>query len=78
MADVYRQSLMSPDTMFIDRPPRGRGGNHYRMVLSERHRILKHYMKKVTSGKKRYTCSIKPIHVYIIMPPGYFMERERK
>ena len=42
MADVYRQSLMSPDTLFG-----GRGrGNGYRIVLSERHKILRRCLEK--------------------------------
>ena len=42
MADVYRQSLMSPDTIFG-----GRGrGNGYRIVLSERHKILRRCLEK--------------------------------
>ena len=42
MADVYRQSLMSPDTIFG-----GRGrGNGYRIVLSERHTILRRCLEK--------------------------------
>ena len=42
MADVYRQSLMSPDTIFG-----GRGrGNGYRIVLSERHKILQQCLEK--------------------------------
>ena len=42
MADVYRQSLMSPDTIFG-----GRGwGNGYRIVLSERHKILWRCLEK--------------------------------
>ena len=51
MADVYRQSLMSPqDTVFGGRR-RGRG-NGYRMVLSQRHHILNHYLGEA-GGKKR-------------------------
>ena len=42
MADVYRQSLMSLDTIFG-----GRGrGNGYRIVLSERHKILRRCLEK--------------------------------
>ena len=44
MADVYRRSLMSPTTPLRGRE-RGRG-NRYRMVLSQRHHILHHYMEK--------------------------------
>ena len=51
MADVYRQSLMRPqDTLFGGRR-RGRG-NGYRMVLSQRHHILNHYLGEA-GGKKR-------------------------
>ena len=58
MAAVYRQSLMSPDPVFREKA-RGnvfsRGGaggnNQYRLVLSERHKILRHYMGKA-SGKR--------------------------
>ena len=46
MADIYRRSLMSPDTLFRGRQ-RGRvGRNPYRMVLSQRHTVLQHYMRK--------------------------------
>ena len=52
MTDVYRQSLMSPhDTLFGGRRRRRRG-NGYRMVLSQRHRILDHYLGE-TGGRKR-------------------------
>ena len=44
MGDVYRRSLMSPTTPLRGRE-RGRG-NRYRMVLSQRHHILHHYMEK--------------------------------
>ena len=48
---------MSPDTLFRGRE-RGRvGGDPYRMVLSQRHRILQHYMGKAGlrggEGRKR-------------------------
>ncbi|CAI7999090.1 Fanconi anemia group M protein [Geodia barretti] len=44
MADVYRQSLMSPhsDHLFVGR----RGGGGYRMVLSQRHQILNRCLAK--------------------------------
>ena len=44
MGDVYRRSLMSPDTLF-DGKRRG-AGNQYRMVFSQRHRLLDHYINK--------------------------------
>ena len=44
MGDVYRRSLMSPDTLFAGQ--RRRMGNQYRMVFSQRHRLLNHYINK--------------------------------
>ena len=43
MADVYRQSLISPHDHLFGRRGRGDG---YRMVLSQRHRILNHCLAK--------------------------------
>ena len=51
MADVYRQSLMSPQDTLFGRRRWGRG-NGYRMVLSQRHHILNHYLGEA-GGKKR-------------------------
>ena len=48
MADVYRQSLMSPQNIFRER---GRGG---RMVLSERHKILRRCLEKA-EGRRLFT-----------------------
>jgi len=44
MGDVYRRSLMSPDTLFAGK--RRGAGNQYRMVFSQRHRLLDHYINK--------------------------------
>ena len=43
-ADMYRRSLMSPDTLFAGK--RRGCGNQYRMVFSQRHQLLNHYIKK--------------------------------
>lgn len=56
MGDVYRRSLMSPDTLFAGK--RRGAGNQYRMVFSQRHRLLDHYINKagfkvVPSARKR-------------------------
>ena len=53
MAAVYRQSLMSPDPLF-----RGQvRGHQYRLVLSERHQILRHYMDRASGGRAREKAS---------------------
>ena len=57
MADVYRQSLLSPQNIFRERGrgnifrERGRGG---RMVLSERHKILRRCLEKA-EGRRLFT-----------------------
>lgn len=55
MGDVYRRSLMSPDNLFAGKQKGW--GNRYRMVLSQRHQLLRHYAHKaglrVASGSKR-------------------------
>ena len=55
VADMYRRSLMSPDTLFAGK--RRGCGNQYRMVFSQRHRLLDHYIKKaglqVAPGAKK-------------------------
>ena len=43
-ADMYRRSLMSPDGLFAGK--RRGCGNQYRMVFSQRHQLLNHYIKK--------------------------------
>ncbi len=55
MADVYRRSLMSPDNLFAGKQ---RGcGSRYRMVFSQHHQLLDHYVRKagfhMASGSKR-------------------------
>ena len=45
--NMYLQSLMSPeDRLFGGRRRRVGGNNQYRMVFSQRHQILNHYIKK--------------------------------
>ena len=45
--NMYLQSLMSPeDHLFGGRKGRMGGGNQFRMVFSQRHQILNHYIKK--------------------------------
>ena len=61
MGDVYRRSLMSPDTLFAGQ--RRRMGNQYRMVFSQRHRLLNHYINKAgfnVSPSARKSRSKKP------------------
>lgn len=55
MGAVYRRSLMSPDNLFNGK--RRGHGNQYKLVLSQRYKILNHYIKKahlnVSSETKR-------------------------
>ena len=46
---MYFRSLMSPEDHLFGGRKRGKvggGGNQYRMVFSQRHQILNHYIKK--------------------------------
>jgi hypothetical protein len=46
--NMYLQSLMSPEDRLFGGRKKGKvgGGNQYRMVFSQRHQILNHYIKK--------------------------------
>ena len=62
MGDVYRRSLMSPDTLFAGK--RRGCGNQYRMVFSQRHKLLNHYINKagfrVTSKRSQRKKLVSP------------------
>ena len=51
--NMYLRSLMSPEDHLFGGRKRGKvggGGNQYRMVFSQRHQILNHYIKKAGFG----------------------------